>query len=279
MTRLKTVLALICLVAAGAIPALAGADSPSHKERTVALIRSLETGAPGPVACINPQKYIQHNLMVADGLEGFGALLASLPEGSVKARVVRAFEDGDYVFLQTEYDFFGPKVGYDIFRYENGLIVEHWDNLQAIAPKNPSGRTQFDGPTEATDLDRTKANKALVKGFVEDVLMGRNPDRLADYADPENYIQHNPAVGDGFAALGAALKAMADAGTPMTYTANHMVLGEGSFVLSVSEGEFLGKHSAFYDLFRVENGKIAEHWDAIEEILPREAWKNDNGKF
>jgi predicted SnoaL-like aldol condensation-catalyzing enzyme len=29
----------------------------------------------------------------------------------------------------------------------------------------------------------------------------------------------------------------------------------------------------------VENGKIAEHWDVIEEIAPKESWKNDNGKF
>ncbi len=35
----------------------------------------------------------------------------------------------------------------------------------------------------------------------------------------------------------------------------------------------------FYDLFRVENGKIAEHWDTIEPISPRDAWKNSNRKF
>jgi predicted SnoaL-like aldol condensation-catalyzing enzyme len=48
-------------------------------------------------------------------------------------------------------------------------------------------------------------------------------------------------------------------------------LGEGDFVLSVSEGQFLGENVAFYDLFRVEDGKIVEHWDTIEEILPKEA--------
>jgi hypothetical protein len=34
-----------------------------------------------------------------------------------------------------------------------------------------------------------------------------------------------------------------------------------------------------FDIFRFENGKIAEHWDTIEEIPARGAWKNDNGKF
>ena len=75
------------------------------------------------------------------------------------------------------------------------------------------------------------------------------------------------------------MQAMAEAGTPMRYLKNHIILGEGNFVLTVSEGEFMGNHSAFYDLFRVENSKIVEHWDAIETIPAASAWKNQNGKF
>lgn len=65
----------------------------------------------------------------------------------------------------------------------------------------------------------------------------------------------------------------------MTYKRNHKILGEGNFVLSISEGIFLNEDVAFYDLFRIENGKIVEHWDVIENIPPRSEWKNDNGKF
>ena len=194
-------------------------------------------------------------------------------------KVVRAFQDGDYVFTHTEYDFFGPKIGFDIFRFENGKIVEYWDNLQEIVTKTASGRSQIDGPTEAIDLDKTDANKFLVKGFVEDILKGRDPSKITDYIIPEKYDQHNPAVADGLDALGKALQEMADTGMPMTYTRNHMILAEGNFVLAVSEGQFLGKHVAFYDLFRVEQGKLVEHWDIIEEIPSKENWKNDNGKF
>jgi len=251
----------------------------SNKEKAVALLESIETGDPTPVSYINPNKYIQHNLMAADGIEGFAEFMKQVPKGSVKAKVVRAFEDGDYVFTHTEYNFFGPKVGFDIFRFENGLIVEHWDNLQPIAEKSVSGRTQLDGPTEVSDLEKTEANKALIKGFVADVLMGANPARITDYVSTETYHQHNPNVGDGLAALGQAIQAMAEAGTPMTYTKNHMLLGEGNFVLTASEGQFMGKHVAFYDLFRITDGKIVEHWDAIEDIPAKEDWKNDNGKF
>jgi predicted SnoaL-like aldol condensation-catalyzing enzyme len=57
------------------------------------------------------------------------------------------------------------------------------------------------------------------------------------------------------------------------------ILGEGNFVLSVSEGSFANQPTSFYDLFRIEDGKIAEHWDVIEPILPSTEHKNANGKF
>ncbi len=259
---------------------LAGDQDMSKKQQVTALLKSIETGDSAPVAFINPTKYIQHNLAVADGLAGFGAVLQALPEGSAKVDTVRAFEDGDYVFTHTEYNFFGPKVGFDIFRYENGQIVEHWDNLQ-VTPEspNPSGRSMIDGNTELKDLDKTVENKQLVKSFVTDVLINDELDKLAAYFDDDNYIQHNPNIADGLSGLGAALEAMAKQGVTMKYDTVHKVLGEGNFVLVVSEGSFADQPTAFYDLFRVANGKIAEHWDTIETIPPQAEWKNTNGKF
>lgn len=251
----------------------------SNKEKAVTLIESLETGDKTPVSYINPTKYIQHNLAVGDGLEGFGQVLANAPEGGFKAKVIRACQDGDYVFLHTEYDFFGPKAAFDLFRFEDGKIVEHWDNLIEVAPPNPSGRTQFDGATEITDKDKTEDNKALVKNFIDDILVNGKMEKLAGYFDGDNYLQHNPQIGDGLSGLGVALKHMASQGITMKYDKVHKILGEGNFVLAVSEGSFADKHTSYYDLFRVENGKIAEHWDVMETILPKEEWKNNNGKF
>jgi predicted SnoaL-like aldol condensation-catalyzing enzyme len=251
-----------------------------QKQQVVALLASIESGEPGPVAAIDADHYTQHNLGVADGLAGFGALLQALPRGSAKVRTVRVLQDGDFVAAHTEYDFFGPKIGFDLFRFENGKIVEHWDNLQET-PKapNPSGRSMIDGPTQIVDLSRTAANKQLVASFVDDILVHGRMAKLADYFDGDAYVQHNPQVADGLSGLGRALAAMAKAGVAMKYDRVHRVLGEGNFVLTVSEGSFGGKPTSFYDLFRVEHGKIAEHWDTIEAILPRGEWKNDNGKF
>lgn len=252
----------------------------SNKEKAVALIESLQTGAHEPVGYINPNKYIQHNLGVGDGLAGFGEVMANAPEGGFKAKVVRAFEDGDYVALHTEYDFFGPKAGFDLFRFEDGKIVEHWDNLAEITPPNPSGRTQLDGATAITDVDQTAANKALVQAFITDVLMNGEVDKITDYVNPEKYLQHNSGIADGLDGLGAALQYFAENELLLQYDKVHQVIGEGNFVLTVSEGLF-GKsdHVAYYDLFRIEEGKIVEHWDIIQTIPPREEWKNENGKF
>jgi predicted SnoaL-like aldol condensation-catalyzing enzyme len=281
--RRTVALALLSVVAACSSNPLSPKGtsmSSDPKAQVVALLKSIETGESAPVAVINPGKYIQHNLAVGDGLAGFGAVLQALPKGSAKVNTVRVFQDGEFVFAHTEYDFFGPKIGFDIFRFEDGKIVEHWDNLQETPAKpNPSGRSMVDGPTAATDLDKTAANKQLVAAFVDDILVNGRMDRLAGYYDGDNYHQHNPHIADGLSGLGAALQAMAKAGVTMKYHKVHKVLGQGSFVLVASEGEFAGKPSAFYDLFRVDNGKIAEHWDTIETIPPRSEWKNQNGKF
>lgn len=258
----------------------------TNKQKVIELLKSIETGAQEPVAYINPDNYTQHNQGVADGLAGFGAALgvlaevaASNPAMTPKVNTVRVFEDGDYVIAHTDYNFFGPKIGIDIFRFEDGLIVEHWDNLQETVTETASGRSQIDGPSEVEDLDRTEANKALVKNLLNDVFLGAAPDKITDYISIEQYDQHNPGVKDGLAGLGEALKGLAEAGMPMVYEKNHFVLGEGNFVLSVSEGVFMKEKVTFYDIFRIEDGKVVEHWDTIEKITPASEAKNDNSKF
>ncbi|WP_282125108.1 nuclear transport factor 2 family protein [Marinifilum flexuosum] len=258
----------------------------TNKQKVVDLLKSIENGATKPVEYINPNQYIQHNQAVGDGLEGFGAVLAQLAEAakadpslSPKVSTVRVFGDGNFIFAHTDYNFFGPKIGFDIFRFENGLIVEHWDNLQEKVNETASGRTQIDGPTELKNLDATDDNKLLVKNLIQDVFLGENPEKITDYISTEQYNQHNPAVKDGLAGLSEALSALAEAGMPMVYEKNHIILGEGNFVLSVSEGIFMKEKVAFYDLFRIENGKIVEHWDTIEKIIPDSEAKNSNGKF
>jgi predicted SnoaL-like aldol condensation-catalyzing enzyme len=237
-------------------------------------LKGIETGDRSGLAHV--KRYTQHNLAIEDGLEGLAKVLAALP--SAKVDTVRLLEDGDFVVAHTAYDFFGAKIGFDVFRFEGDQIVEHWDNLapRASAP-NASGRTQIDGPTAIEDREHTAANKELVARFVTTVLIEQQLANAAALVD--GYLQHNPMVGDGLAALGGLLQQLAAHGSTIVYRKLHRVLGEGNFVLAISEGTLGREPTAFYDLFRVAGGKIVEHWDVIESIPPRSAWANSNGKF
>ena len=256
----------------------------SQTEKALALINTFATGDTDIARSLLVDGYIQHNLAYGTGADAFISSVEYLASADVKTTVnnIRAFEDGDKVFLQTVYNFAGAgeQVAFDIFRFdENGKIAEHWDNLAALAEPNPSGHTQTDGAMEIKDLDKTEANRELVKNFLYDVMQGNNLDKTPDYFDGDTYIQHNTAIADGVSGLNAALGALAEAGIEMIYDETHMVLAQGNFVLAVSEGTYGGVPTSYYDLWRVENGKIAEHWDVMETIADQSTWQNQDGKF
>ena len=256
----------------------------TNTQKALALINTFATGDTETAKSLLAEGYIQHNLAYGTGRDAFVGSVAYLASAPVKTTVknIRAFSDGDKVFLQTVYNFAGAgdQVAFDIFRFdENGLIAEHWDNLAALAAPNPSGHTQTDGTMEVTDLDKTEENRKLVESFLYDVMQGNHPEKTPDYFDGDTYIQHNTGIADGLSGLGAALAALAQQGIQMIYTTVHQVLAQGNFVLAVSEGTFGGAPTAYYDLWRVENGKIAEHWDVMETIADQSTWANDNGKF
>ena len=88
--------------------------APSRKQQVIDLLKSLETKDPVPLAYVNPNKYIQHNLQVGSGPAGVAALIKNMPPDA-SVNTIRVFEDGDYVFAHTQYNFFGPRIGFDIW--------------------------------------------------------------------------------------------------------------------------------------------------------------------
>lgn len=253
-------------------------------EKAKELISTFATGDREKAASLLAEGYIQHNLAYGTGRDAFVGSVDYLASAPVKTTVnnIRAYEDGDKVFLQTVYNFAGAgeQVAFDIFRFdEDGKIAEHWDNLTAKAAPNPSGRTQIDNLQPIEDLDKTEENRELVKNFLHDVMMGKAPEKTPDYFEDGKYIQHNTGIADGLDGLGAALAALAEQGIEMIYDEVHQVLAQGNMVLAVSEGTFGGAPTSYYDLWRVENGKIVEHWDVMETIADESTWQNQNGKF
>ena len=193
---------------------------------------------------------------------------------------MRVFEDGDFVFAHTEYDFATRNIGFEIFRFENGQAVEHWDNIQKRKGPNISGHSMVDGETKVMDYQMTESNRMLIQSFIEDVLIQRHFENLDDYINQKHYEEHNPQFGDDLAELtGALSRSPNDGSVSIKYDKCHRLLSEGNFVLSVCEGYANQILSSFFDLYRLKDGEIVEHWDTTEAIPPRNEWKNNNGKF
>jgi predicted SnoaL-like aldol condensation-catalyzing enzyme len=140
------------LVAAGLLPAASGyaADTAQMEANKRAVVEFYEKAInqrdfEAAAAYLGP-RFIQHHPAAADGAEGLKAFLAFLSEKApdYHSEIKRIFADSDYVILHVhnkrEPDARGTAI-VDIFRLENGKIVEHWDERQDIPEKadNPNG--------------------------------------------------------------------------------------------------------------------------------------------
>ncbi len=255
----------------------------SPKELVVALFTALfSQHDPEAARALLDPGYIQHNPSIPTGAEAIIDFIPTLEASGMTVETHRVIAEGDMVVLHNTYsgaDAFGAPtlVAFDVFRVEDGKVTEHWDNLQAPPETTVSGRTMTDGPTEVTDLDKTEENKQLVVGFVRDVLGGAAPENVTQYMDPAVYMQHNPNIGDGLAGLMAAIEAFAAQGQVITKFEPQLVVAEGNYVFVASDAIMGGDPWAFFDLWRVEDGKIVEHWDVVSPIPAEMA--HDNVKF
>ena len=146
--------------------------------------------------------------------------------------IVRIFEDDDYVFAHTEYDFDSSNVGFEIFRFEGDQAVEHWDNIQQRQGPNPSGHSMVDGETEVKELEKTESNREIIRAFIDDVLIKRDTEKIYDYIKWNHFIEHNPQSNDELEALIKIVSpASIDALESITYEKCHRILAEGNFVL------------------------------------------------
>jgi predicted SnoaL-like aldol condensation-catalyzing enzyme len=229
------------------------------------------------------EAFLQHDPNLADGLAGmksFAAEVANSPTADIA--IYRTLVDGDFVLLHSRYEgvgrYAGPAIAFDLFRFKDGKIVEHWGGQEREAPPNLSSRTQVDGPTEVLDREKTEANRTLVRTYRETVMVLLRFDRIEEFIEGAHYAQHASKIGDGIDRLRDRIASVAKEGGRLYLTARRF-MAEGNFVLVLTEGDLPSGPTALYDLFRVENGKIVEHWDVLTPIPPRDQWKNANGPF
>src|SRR6266850_4661337 len=149
MTRITLLLAAGLLVWAAPIPAAADATLEANKKAVVEFYdaainrKDFEAAAKffGP-------RYVQHNPTAPDGIEGFKAFLGFLREKFPQSRseIKRVWAEGDYVILHVHAVRTPGARGsaiVDVFKLENGKIVEHWDVIQEIPEKAANSNGVF----------------------------------------------------------------------------------------------------------------------------------------
>jgi predicted SnoaL-like aldol condensation-catalyzing enzyme len=126
-----------------------------------------------------------------------------------------------------------------------------------------------------TTSSSTEANKALVLAGIRGVFIERDPTVL-DRLFSDDYRQHNPQIPNGRAAIKALL---ANLSRDFKYEPG-LVMADGDYV-SI-HGRYVGwgpKPMIAVDIFRVADGRIAEHWDVLQEEVPASQSANGNSMF
>ena len=223
--------------------------------------------------------YIQHNLTQPTGKAALEPFYD--PSNQTDVTIVRSFQDGDFVFAQSIFGFGGNEfVFFDVWRFDNGIAVEHWDN-SAFVFDDGDGTTQTDGvTTPVSDTESTESNRNLLQNMTQTLFINGDWTKVRDFFDIDNYVQHSAGAG----ADGTFLASLEGQNNVPFYDEVKFIHVSGNFGIVASQGPDITNQDpdgdyAYYDLFRMEGGKIVEHWDAISKIEDQSTWAHNNGKW
>jgi len=202
------------------------------------------------------ENYIQHNPMVKTEKSGFMEFLAMMkqmpkPENPKKP-FMRFISEGNFVTVHSKIEFIGKENAVvDLYRIENGLISEHWDAVQEIVDSVP----KVVGTVELNNQEKSSVNKKIVENFVKQVLIEKQTDKSTDFFDVNLSISDFETEYDNFQL--------------------HRIIGEQNFVLTQSELTQNGNRFVQYDIYRLSDGLIVEHW-VVKQMIP-EKMAHSNG--
>ena len=154
----------------------------SHIDKVLTVFRGIADRDPDlTTKYMNPNRYVQHNPHASDGVDGLRMYVNTFSSEKHHLEILRVFQDGQYVFTQETGLILGQSVFFDLFRFEDDQIVEHWVFSGEAAPPNESGHTQTDGPTEVKLDQDTEKNKAIVRDYYETVHISADHTKILDY--------------------------------------------------------------------------------------------------
>jgi predicted SnoaL-like aldol condensation-catalyzing enzyme len=127
------------------------------------------------------------------------------------------------------------------------------------------------------DSDRQAANKKTVVAFYEAAINQKDFAAASQFIGPR-YTQHNPNAADGPEGFKRFIEFLREK-FPNAHSEIKKVFADGDYVIlhvhAVREPGTRG--NAIVDIFKLENGKIVEHWDVVQPIPDQSA--NNNGMF
>lgn len=238
--------------------------------------------------------YIQHNINVPTGRAGFveffsqfGGPVNPIPEQLSNPPVVQ-FAQGDYVLLVWEREAADPADAsltykynaYDLMRIENGKIQEHWDYALKM-PGVPRGGAPDGVNYDALEFDYSAAeleNIRIANIEFKDILQYGHVE-LAEQVMAPIYIQHNPNVPtgrDGFVEFFSQF-AQPEPIKPEWKNKPTLILASGPYVFYMFKRDLQDPDypnstypGYWFDMVRVEDGLIQEHWDSAMKNPPNE---------
>ncbi|ENX33901.1 hypothetical protein F889_02565 [Acinetobacter colistiniresistens] len=232
------------------------------------------------------ENYIQHNPFLADGrqafIDFFEKELADHPDSEYS--IERMIAEDDLVLLHVRSKLntdIATNAGVDLFRVANGVIVEHWDTNQAV-PENErtaaNPEIMFNGNrNHATSPVQTAVNKALVTAFVKGAFEQHKVREFSERYLADQYIQHNPWIENGKEPFISFFEQLFQDDPAAKYEIKR-VIAEGDLVAVHMRSKLSNEpENAGFDIFRVENGKIVEHWDVNQAVPENSA--NTNTMF
>lgn len=277
-------LALLLLAAIG--PVAAQDDDTALEEENKATVLRLfeEVWENDNLAVVDElvaEDLIQHDPTLDNGRAAYAEYLAGLTgsEPPLQARVLHVLADGDFVAVhshisETLDDEFSGQAVMDLFRLDEGMIVEHWDVVQAIPTRSISGNSMvsdlYEGELPELTEEEEEANRQLVVEALDGVFNERRLELFDELWAGDAYIQHNPLGPNGTSMFAAAFNFFVPEGSHLT---TFHAIADGPMVFAISqmsppdadpEDEFAG--SVWADLFLAVDGKFVEHWDVIQEV-------------
>ncbi|HEX8020559.1 MAG TPA: nuclear transport factor 2 family protein, partial [Mucilaginibacter sp.] len=180
-----------------------------------------------------------------------------LPPEGVKSPIIRAIQEGDFVVTHLDIQFMGKRMAViDLFKLKDGMLTEHWDAIQPLPDESGKAITSTNGTTAIDHNALAENSKHIVSLYYEAVI---NKASSQQFIHPD-YVEHDSVIAESG-------KTLADHIVERPDVKLHKVIAEGDFVVAQSQFNKSGKGFVLYEIFRVANDKIAEHW-AVEQAAP-----------